>query len=172
MAEERRRQLLDLLRQGGRPLRGAVLASRLGVSRQVIVQDVAVLRAAGEQIIATPLGYVLPPASGRPAHRAVLACQHGRAEVADELNALVDLGVRVLDVAVEHPIYGEIRGSLMLESRADVAEFVERLEAGQAELLSALTHGVHLHTVEANRPESLEKARAELGRRGYLLEST
>lgn len=169
MAEERRRQILSLLRQSERPLRGAELAARLGVSRQVIVQDIAVLRAAGEEVFATPLGYVLPRHGGKPRNRAVFACRHGRAEVQDELNALVDLGVRVIDVVVEHPVYGELRGVLMLESREDVREFMHRLEDGQAELLSALTKGVHLHTVEASRPEALEKARAELERLGHLL---
>ena len=169
MAHERRRRIVELLGQSDRPLRGADLAARLGVSRQVIVQDVAVLRAAGSGIIATPLGYILPRQASPPPARAVLACQHGRSETADELNALVDLGVRVRDVVVEHPLYGELRGLLMLESREDVREFVERLESGQAELLSALTRGIHLHTIEASRPELLEKARAELQRRGILL---
>ena len=167
--DERRQHLLALLRQTDGPLRGSELAARLAVSRQVIVQDVAVLRAGGAGIIATPMGYVLPRPTSGQRHAAVVACRHGRAEVEDELNALVDLGVEVVDVVVEHPVYGEIRALLMLTSREDVRQFMRRLDEGQAQLLSALTGGVHLHTIVAPRPEALEKARRALGERGYLL---
>jgi metal-dependent hydrolase (beta-lactamase superfamily II) len=87
----------------------------------------------------------------------------------EELQILVDYGVRVLDVIVEHPLYGELRGSLMLESRADVQDFLTQVRSSKATLLSALTGGVHLHTVEASRPEAIARAKAELRKRGILL---
>lgn len=169
MADDRRQQIMGLLRASADPITGSELARRLGVSRQIIVQDVALLRAAGEQIIATPQGYILYAKTPPTATTAVLACQHTREQTEDELNTLVDLGIKVVDVIVEHPIYGELRGILMLQSRADTREFVRRLEETGAELLSALTKGVHLHTVEASKAAAIEKARTALARKGYLL---
>lgn len=165
----RRRRLLGLLRAAKRPLSGVALGRQLGVSRQAVVQDVAILRAAGESILATPRGYVLER-TRRSRAQAVLAVRHTPAQTPNELNALVDLGLEVVDVVVEHPIYGEMRGLLHLASREDVARFLESLARSGAALLSAVTGGVHLHTVRAPRSDLIAKARAELRRRGYLLE--
>ena len=87
-------------------------------------------------------------------HRAILACRHAPERTEEELQILVDHGVKILDVIVEHPLYGELRGSLMIESRADVQDFLGQVSASRASLLSSLTGGVHLHTVEASRPET------------------
>jgi len=156
------------MRGHGEPIRGGELAKRFRVSRQCLVQDVAILRASGEQIEATPRGYRLP-ISAKPGHRAILACKHPPERTQEELNILVDHGVKVLDVIVEHPIYGELRGSLMLESRADVQDFLAQVSSSHAVLLSSLTGGVHLHTVEAARPELISRAKALLRERGILL---
>jgi transcriptional regulator of NAD metabolism len=138
------------------------------VSRQCLVQDVAILRAAGVEILSTPQGYRLP--QGKPsAQRATLACRHTPEQTEEELNILVDHGVRVLDVIVEHAIYGELRGSLMIESRADVQDFLRRWLGTKATLLSTLTNGVHLHTVEASSRERIARAKAQLQHRGILL---
>ena len=167
-AEQRRRGILACIRAYGKPIRGGELALRFRVSRQCLVQDVAILRAGGEPIEATPRGYRLPD-SARRGHRAVLACKHAPERTEEELNILVDHGVRVLDVIVEHPIYGELQGSLMVESRADVRDFLAQVRSSRALLLSSLTGGVHLHTVEASRRESIGRARAQLRERGILL---
>jgi hypothetical protein len=156
------------MRSQRRPVPGAELARRLRVSRQCLVQDVAMLRASGEEILSTPQGYRLPTARS-VGHRAVLACQHPPERTEEELQILVDNGVRVLDVVVEHPLYGELRGSLMLESRSDVADFLRRWRRKGATLLSSLTRGVHLHTVEASRPDMITRAKAQLHARGFLL---
>ncbi|MBI3979560.1 MAG: transcription repressor NadR [Chloroflexi bacterium] len=168
MSSSRRDRIVEALRASPLPVTGSELAHRLGVSRQIVVQDVAILRAAGEDIIATPQGYVLAP--NRRAHRAVLAVGHSPADTASELTALVESGVRVLDVVVEHPLYGELHGNLMLGTRDDVLSWVARWRESHAELLSTLTHGVHLHTVEATTPTAIERARDALRRLGFLLE--
>lgn len=168
MSVERRAGLLQLLRERGEAVTGTELAQRLCVSRQVIVQDVAVLRAAGQDILATPRGYLLVH-STHAAHRAVLAVRHSREETEEELTLLVDEGLRVVDVVVEHSLYGELRAPLMLTSRADVRAFTARLAETGAALLSELTGGVHLHTVEAWSPEGTARAREALRRRGMLL---
>jgi uncharacterized protein len=166
--QERRRQLLAWMRGHGDPIRGSELARHFRVSRQCLVQDVAILRAGGQEIMATPRGYQLPKPKEQ-VYRAILACRHKPERTEEELQTLVDQGVRVLDVIVEHPIYGELRGALMLESRADVQDFLQQVRSSKATLLSALTAGVHLHTVEASRPEAIARAKTELRKRGILL---
>jgi uncharacterized protein len=166
--EARRRRIMSWMRNHGGPVRGGELAKHFHVSRQCLVQDMAILRAGGEEIMATPRGYQLPKVKER-AHRAVIACKHEPERTEEELQTLVDYGVKILDVIVEHPLYGELRGSLMLESRADVQDFLDHVRSSKATLLSALTGGVHLHTVEASRPEAISRARADLRRRGILL---
>jgi len=166
--DARRRQIVAWMRSHGGPVRGGELAKHFHVSRQCLVQDMAILRAGGEEIMATPRGYQLPKANER-VHRAVIACKHEPERTEEELQTLVDYGVKILDVIVEHPLYGELRGSLMLESRADVQEFLDHVRSSKATLLSALTGGVHLHTVEASRPEAISRARADLRKRGILL---
>ena len=167
-ARSRRRQIIGWLRAHGGPVPGSEVAKHFRVSRQCLVQDIAILRAGGEEILATPTGYRLPAESNR-AHRAILACKHPPERTEEELQILLDHGVRVLDVIVEHPIYGELRGSLMLESRADLQDFLAHVRASHAALLSSLTGGVHLHTVEASRPEMISRAKAQLRARGFLL---
>ncbi len=167
----RRELLAALLRAAnGNPIAGADLAMRLGVSRQVVVQDIALLRANGRRIIGTPGGYLLLGEALPSTVTAVLPCRHGIEQVEQELNIMVDCGLRVLDVVVEHPLYGELRGNLMINDRADVQRFVEGLREGQYSMLSALTGGVHLHTVEAPAQTNIEQAREQLKAAGILLE--
>ena len=165
---ERRQQLLCELQSAREPISGHELAEQLGVSRQIIVQDFAILRAAGHNILSTPRGYTLPAA---PANvRAVIASRHDRAHTAQELRLLVDHGIRVVDVIVEHPVYGELRGPLMIASREDVRGFEERVLDAHVALLSELSDGLHLHTVEAPSEERLDKARQALRIAGFLVE--
>ena len=164
----RRQRILDLLRETSGCHTGQELAQRFGVSRQIIVSDIALLRASGESILATPQGYMMYPASCRPTR--TIACRHHTlAELLRELLLVVDNGGRILDVAVEHPVYGELRGTLMLSSRRDVEEFVSRLESSGAKPLAALTDGVHLHTIEADSQEDLDFVVSELQEAGFLL---
>lgn len=166
---ERRQQILKLLRQAAHPLTGAELSTRLQVSRQVIVQDMAVLRAAGEEILASPQGYYFYQRNSET-YRAVVAVCHPPEQTEVELMALVDVGVEIVDVIIDHPLYGEQRGMLHLASREDVRQFIGRWTATGARLLSELTGGPHLHTLEARRSEQLDQARTVLRERGYLLE--
>jgi uncharacterized protein len=167
-ASRRRRRILEWMRTHRSPVHGGDLARRFRVSRQSLVQDVAILRASGQEILGTPRGYRLPDTASQ-GYKAILACKHAPERTEEELNILADHGVKILDVIVEHPLYGEIRGSLMLESRADVQDFLERVNSSKASLLSSLTGGVHLHTVEASRPEMIARAKEQLRERGFLL---
>lgn len=165
--KERRAALLHILKNSPSPVTGAALARKLCVSRQIIVSDIAILRAAGTDIYATPQGYVMPVK--QQGITATLACKHSRGELADELNIMVDNGGKVLDVVVEHPLYGEIKANLMVASRREVNEFLARLNKSGAEPLSIVTGGVHLHTVEISDTEALERMKSELKNRGFLI---
>ncbi len=164
---ERHARLRALLQAADAPLPAGELAAQFGVSRQVIVQDVAVLRAAGLPVLATARGYVT---AARARHQAVVAVRHGPDQTAAELYALVDAGVRVVDVVVEHPLYGELRGTLFLAARADVAEWLSRASGCRAHLLSELTDGQHFHTLESDRPGCIERARESLRALHVLVE--
>lgn len=167
--EARRKQIQAILAGSDRPVTGTELAQRFGVSRQVIVQDVALLRAEGQSILATPQGYVLPGDHQQPLYRRTFAVSHGPGELETELNAIVDCGGRVMDVTVEHPLYGELKGLLMVASRREVQEFVTKLQESGAAPLSLLTSGIHLHTVEALAPEVLDLIQERLASLGFLI---
>jgi transcriptional regulator of NAD metabolism len=168
-ANKRRQQLYQKLKDAARPVTGTALAKEMGVSRQIIVGDIAILRAAGHEIFATPQGYVLPlPGSGATI-TAKLACQHGREGLAKELAIIIDNGGKVLDVIVEHAVYGEIKANLMLSSRRELTDFLHKLDQG-AEPLSTITGGVHLHTVAVPSMEVLARIETELRAEGILKE--
>ncbi|RJX25594.1 MAG: transcription repressor NadR [Dethiobacter sp.] len=167
--EKRRNELLNLLRKASKPLTGAELARHFNISRQVIVQDIAILRASGEQIFASFQGYMIPSLPEEIWVRSVVACRHTREQIKDELGIVVDLGGRALDVIVEHPVYGELRGNLMVSSRRDLNLFLESLHKTAANPLLALTGGIHLHTLEAPDQKVMQEITASLDRAGYLV---
>lgn len=167
-ASTRRSSIIAALRKES-PVTGTALASRLGVSRQVIVQDMALLRAKGEPIMATPRGYTLLRETAAAGVTKLMAVKHDREETRDELYAVVDLGAEVVDVTVEHPVYGQLTGMLSLSNRAEVDQFLRTMGETSAGLLSSLTKGVHLHTVRAKDWRTLERAEEALRRKGYLL---
>ncbi|MDU4961011.1 MAG: transcription repressor NadR [Sporomusaceae bacterium] len=168
-AKTRRKQLVEALRKAAAPVTGSALAQQLGVSRQVIVGDIAILRAAGVAVYATPQGYLLPVEQPAAVKTATIACQHGRDKLGDELAIIIDNGGKVLDVIVEHPLYGELKANLMLASRRDLAEFLRQMDDSGAEPLLVVTGGVHLHTIEVPSPAALARIKQELEGQGILL---
>lgn len=152
-AAQRRKVILERLTEADAPLSASVLAGELGVSRQIVVGDVALLRASGTQIDATPRGYQLHPAAR--GYTGILACVHSTADqMREELYTVVDQGGIVVDVAVENPLYGELRGNLNLASRYDVDHFIQQAADTPECLLSRMTGGVHLHTLSCPTPEA------------------
>ena len=137
-AAARRAAILSVLERAEHPVSAAALAREFSVSRQIIVGDVALLRAGGLSIAATPRGYMLP--EERSGLIRTLACRHRADQMEDELNAIVDQGCTVIDVIVEHPIYGQLTGPLQLSSRYDVAQFVDRCRQSDALPLSCLLY--------------------------------
>ena len=168
-ASERREEISRILKSSQEPVSAASLAKQFSVSRQIIVGDIALLRASGADISATPRGYaILREESGLIRQ---IAVQHKPSGMRDELNAIVDNGCTALDVIVEHPLYGQLTGPLRLSSRYDVDQFVEHYKSSDARLLSDLTEGIHLHTLSCPDETSFQRVQAALRKLHILLEN-
>src|SRR5690606_26554579 len=137
---ERREEIIKMLHESDTPITGTDLAEHFGVSRQVIVQDIALIRAKGTKILATPQGYMVPAKIERNRIRRTIVCNHkGYDSMEEELRTIVDLGGKIIDVIVDHPLYGEIKSPINIESRHDLAQFMENIRGTNAEPLSSLT---------------------------------
>ena len=167
-AEERRRAIAELLKQARGPVSATSLAKRFSVSRQIIVGDVALLRAGGAAISATPRGYV-SAGERREGVEHTVACVHAPEDMGRELTAIVDAGGEAVDVVVEHPVYGQMTGVLNVKSRYDVSEFLRRVAEHGARPLSDLTGGIHLHTIRCPDEAAYGRVLEALEREGFLL---
>ena len=159
--EKRRTLIIDKLEKSQIPVSANSLAEEFGVTRQIIVADIALLRAAGKAIRAEHRGYVLDKAD-KSALLKKIAVKHSKDSVGDEFYAVVDNGGKVLDVIVEHSVYGKISAELNIASRYDADKFVEKINQTGANPLSLLTHGFHIHTVAVENEESFERIKDKL----------
>ncbi|MDP4147303.1 MAG: transcription repressor NadR [Bacillota bacterium] len=167
-SNERRKYITQCLVNSSEPLKGYTLAEKLGVTRQVIVKDIAIMRAAGQNIIATPKGYVLFKKEEMNIKR-IIAVSHKADDIQEELSTIVKYGGIIEDVIIEHPLYGEIKGMLMIKSLFDVENFMTKQKEYGAEPLSKLTGGVHLHTVIASNEQDYENILKALRDKGFLI---
>ena len=167
--EERRRKIIEILMSSDAPVSGMELSKMLNVSRQVIVQDVALLRAVNRNIIPTTKGYVLYYQEAQKVNRCFLV-KHTDEQIEEELCIIVDNGGKVLDVIVMHDIYGEISTGLIIKNRQDVYDFIEKLKGHKTLTLKELTGGIHLHTVEADSEKILDSIEKKLREKNYLVE--
>lgn len=150
------------------PLSASLLAKELGVSRQIVVGDIAILRAEGQEILATSRGYLLPEDTENAVYK--IACKHKSSQILEELYAVVDCGASLLDVSVEHPLYGELVANLQISNRIEAEEFVRQTEESKAAPLSQLTDELHLHRIRCEKIETLEKLKEKLRELGILFE--
>lgn len=168
--EARRNEIIKILSKGELPVAGTELAQMLGVSRQVIVQDIALLRAVDKNILSTNKGYILFDAGGhKSAFKRTYKVKHDDTGIRRELYDIVDCGGKLLDVVVEHPIYGQIMVDLIINSRQDVDNFVKQVSENCTKPLNALTDGLHYHTVEAEKEENLDLIEEKLIKDGFLV---
>ncbi|TYR82280.1 transcription repressor NadR [Priestia megaterium] len=172
LGEKRRELILQWLKNDSCPVTGSELSKRTNVSRQVIVQDISLLKARNEPILATSQGYIYMQAPlSNTLHQRIIACQHGPEDTEKELCLIVDHGVRIKDVTVEHPVYGELTASMMIQTRKEVELFLKKIRETSAAYLSQLTDGIHLHTIEADSTEKLDAACHALQQAGYLIDN-
>lgn len=169
LGEERRTKVLQLLQQATDPLTGTDLAKVANVSRQVIVNDITLLKARNEPILATSQGYLYLAEAKPDIATRVIACKHTPEQAQEELFAIVDCGVTVKDVCVEHSVYGEITAAIHVSNRLEVSRFIAKVEEANASYLSNLTGGVHLHTLQAPSEDMLDCAEQALRAKGMLI---
>ena len=167
--EKRRDRLLQYLEEHDKPVSGTELAKEFGVSRQVIVQDIALLRTGHVKIIATNRGYLVPPAKPSGVRR-IFKCRHTDEQAEDELTCIVDLGGIVENVFVNHKIYGKIQADMNIRCRRDIKEFIAGIKSGKSTILKNVTSDYHYHNVTAEEERILDDVEVELAKRGYLVE--
>ncbi|RLQ98074.1 transcription repressor NadR [Falsibacillus albus] len=171
LGEERRTYILELLKENQMPITGTDLAQKCNVSRQVIVSDMTLLKARNEPILATSQGYLYMPQPGyQSGFEKTVACSHPPEKTEDELKLLVDHGVMVKDVKIEHPVYGDLTASIMVSNRKEVEQFMKKIHATNAGYLSQLTDGIHLHTIAGTTEEAVNEAENALRENGYLVD--
>ena len=167
---ERRQEILRVLEEANVAVNAAALAERCDVTRQIIVADIALLRAAGYAIRSEHRGYIMERSSANGVTQQ-LVCRHDKAGMQDEFYAIVDNGGKILDVQVEHSIYGLLKGQLSIASRFDADEFMRRATEANTTMLSDLTDGVHIHTSQTPNETVMERIRASLRAKGILVEN-
>ena len=168
--ENRRIEILQMLKQQGQPQSGTALAKHFGVSRQVIVQDIALMRAENHRILSTHKGYLYrSEAQENTQPKRVFQVKHDTDRVMEEFLTVLELGGKVLDVAVEHELYGQIRVDLMIETVQDARDFVARLASCKDNPLKVLTDDCHYHTVSAPSEKLLDIIQRELEEKGFII---
>ena len=163
--ELRRQKIIEFIKNAHQPVCATALAEHFSVSRQVIVQDIALLRACNYNIMATNRGYLM---ERRPAHKRIFKVFHSDANTHEELETIVDCGGAVLDVFVNHKVYGVISAPLSIRSRLDIERLMNGIQTGKSTLLLYMTSGYHFHTVEAPSEEILDIIHTKLEEREFL----
>ncbi len=164
--ETRRKQIVQLLSQSEKPIPGITLAEKFQVSRQVIVQDIALIRANGVDIFSTNRGYLVHQQTQQVSR--VFKVMHEDEDVEDELSTIVDYGGQVKDVFVYHKVYGVVRAELNIKSRIDIVNYLKEIRSGKSSLLKNVTSGYHYHTISAETETLLDLIQEKLQEKGYL----
>lgn len=164
--EERRKEIIKYIAGSSKPVSGTKLAEHFSVSRQVIVQDIALLRAEGTEIFSTNRGYVCRM---QDRVKRIFYVHHDNSRIQEELNLIADNGGSAEDVFVEHEIYGKLRADLKVDSRKKASDFVREIESGKSSPLNTITSGYHYHTVSAESEEILDAIETELKEKGFLV---
>lgn len=168
--DERREKLLALLLRSDEPLSGGKIGEIYHVSRQVVVQDIALLRSKGHSIVSTPRGYVYEKAAGSQNCQRIVKVCHTDEKAEEELSTIVDFGGIILDVMVNHRTYGKVTAPLNIKSRRDIRKFVEDLKQSKSSLLSNTTSGYHFHTIEAESEDILDEIEEALKEKHFLVD--
>lgn len=169
-AAERQEFIISQLKKAKEPISGSQFAKMTNVSRQVIVQDISILKAKKEPIVATSQGYIyFQEEIDKGLEKRVIVCKHAPDQTREELYTIVDHGVTVKNVIVEHPVYGDITADLRLSNRKEVDHFIKKVEETNSPYLLTLRDGLHLHTIEADSVDKLDEVCEELERKGILI---
>ena len=164
-ATERRKAIANLLLSSADAVSGGALSEQFGVSRQIIVQDISLLKASGYEIISTHSGYIIQHS---PLKERVFKIHHTTEQTEEELNLIVGLGGTVADVFVWHKVYGKVSAPLNIFSPLQVKQFIEGVRTGKSTELMNITGGYHYHTVRAESEEVLEQIADALASHGFI----
>lgn len=164
-AAERRKAIIAFLLCEKEAVSGSVLSQKFAVSRQIIVQDITVLKGMGYDIISTHNGYILQKS---PLKERTFKLHHTREQTEDELKTIVELGGTVVDVFVWHKVYGKVCATLNIFSLRQIDQFIEAVRNGKSTELMNITGGYHYHTVRAESNEVLNKIEKALFEKGYI----
>lgn len=167
-SETRRQKMIELLKKQNAPISGNQLAEQFGVTRQVIVKDMGMIKAGGLPLLATAKGYLLQKETDG-LYRREIQVRHSREQIGDEMRLIVDLGGYILNTHVDHPIYGSVGESIRIRSRRDIQNFLAKSEETGCMPLLELTNGIHSHTIAAEDEQTLDEICEELRNAGYLL---
>lgn len=164
---ERRTTIVEQIQNSKTPVSGTALAKQCDVSRQVIVQDIALIRAAGYDIISTNRGYILnaPHVLSR-----VFKVHHTDEQLEEELYSIVDLGGCVANVMVNHRVYGHMEAELGINSRRKAMAFIDDIKNGKSSPLKNITSNYHYHRVEADSEETLDMIEEMLKEKKFLVQ--
>ncbi len=168
MAENRKKIIMDQLQESHKPLDAEYFSQLLGVSQQVVVGDIALLRATGRKVIATPGGYLLEPSDN---DTYLIACLHEAEDIEDEIRTILSFGCGLVDVIVEHCLYGQISGNLHLYDQQDADVFLNKMRSSQAKPLSQITHNIHLHHIKAPSFQCFQDLETALKEKGFYIPS-
>ena len=163
---ERRTKIVELIQNSEKPLSGTALAKQCDVSRQVIVQDIALIRASGYDIISTNRGYNIQEPLVR---ERVFKVNHTDEQLEEELYSIIDLGGTVVNVMVNHRVYGHMEAELRINSRRKVEAFMEDIRSGKSSPLKNITSNYHYHKVAADSEETLDLIEEALRQKHFLV---
>lgn len=164
-AEQRRKEIVNIMMSEQKAISGGQLSEKLGVSRQIIVRDISALKTAGYEILSTHSGYIMQT---KPLNSRVFKVIHSDEDVAKELNLIVDLGGTIEDVFIYHKVYNKVSAPMGIKSRHDVELFLSNIASGKSSLLKNVTAGYHYHTVLAEKQETLSLIEEKLKEYGFL----
>lgn len=166
----RRKAILQLLESTNEPISGKQLSQQFGVSRQIIVKDISILKSQEHIINSTSRGYVINNTPQGKAYKRVIVCQHNNERMEEELQLIIDNGAMIDDVAIDHPVYGNIKANLMIETQDDLDKFIHAMNKFEGRMLAHLTDNVHLHTISAHTEKILDNAVRDLKAHQFIVE--
>src|SRR5699024_78207 len=154
----RRKAILQLLESTNEPISGKQLSQQFGVSRQIIVKDISILKSQEHIINSTSRGYVINNTPQGKEYKRVIVCQHNNERMEEELQLIIDNGAMIDDVAIDHPVYGNIKANLMIETQNNLNKFIKAINKFEGQFLSYLTDNLNLHTISAHNKKILDKS--------------
>ena len=169
-ADFRKKEIIKQLNQATEPISASVFAKKFGVSRQVIVGDISLIRAAGTKVEATPKGYKMQKMHTLNHYVGKVVCKHSLLQITDEFKIIIDNDGELVDVSIDHPIYGELTGRLDISNHEEARLFLETSKETDAGLLANLTNGIHLHTIACDNKKIFDTIKKDLQQKGILYE--